>query len=70
MSAAGNAYGNRNSTALKLDAAALSKRSMNGTSLNNMVRLAANFGIPIPYQIQTIKTQMVKNCGITFVIPH
>jgi hypothetical protein len=44
---------------------------MNGTSLNNMVRLAANFGIPIPYQIQTNKTQMAKkSCGITFVIPH
>jgi hypothetical protein len=24
------------------------------------VRLAANFGIPIPYQIQTNKTQMAK----------
>jgi hypothetical protein len=56
---------------LNLAAAALSKRSMNGTSLNNMVRLAANFGIPIPYQIQTNKTQMAKkSCGITFVIPH
>jgi hypothetical protein len=43
-----------------LAAAALSKRSMNGTSLNNMVRLAANFGIPIPYQIQKNKTQWAK----------
>jgi hypothetical protein len=45
---------------LNLAAAALSKRSMNGTSLNNMVRLAANFGIPIPYQIQTIKPKRQK----------
>jgi hypothetical protein len=43
---------------------------MNGTSLNNMVRLAANFGIPIPYQIQKTKPKWQKSCGITFVIPH
>jgi hypothetical protein len=46
---------------LNLAAAALSKRSMNGTSLNNMVRLAANFGIPIPYSINNQKTKQKVN---------
>jgi hypothetical protein len=45
ISIAGNGYGNKNSTALKPDLAANSNRSRKGTSLNNMVKLAANFGI-------------------------
>src|SRR6185312_10295955 len=47
MSAASNAYGNRNSTAVKPALAARSNRSRKGTSVNSIVRLAAIFGISL-----------------------